>query len=224
MLNFKQKKLKRHAKWKKKHKKQVQQIRKQRLKRNEKWIKDIEWQVTMAPSVVLKNLHNKNNPSENDKEPKDKVKTKIKELSRILSKLTQLSNLRRKKLEAKGHFFADDGNQFFNQVKAWHESNQKEQEKLKEEKDEELLKEEPKPHKKLVVHKEDVWRYRPIDKLAYKYWCESDQSLEALLKNRRLWDQYIVTDSKNTDPIHKVPPTFVVPPPPANWIWASYLL
>ncbi|KAG2237716.1 hypothetical protein BDF21DRAFT_452295 [Thamnidium elegans] len=220
-LNYKQKKLKRHGNWQKRHRKRVQQIRRQRLKRNEKWIKDIEWRVTMTPSNLLKTINNKSILQETGNEPKDKLK--IKEFSRILSKLTQLRNLRRKKLEAKGHFFADDGNQFFNQVKKWHESNQKEQQRLEEE-EYGLIKEEQKPSKKLTVHKQDVWRHMSIDKTAYRYWCESDQSLEALLRNRRLWDQYIITDSKDNDLIHKVPPTFIPPPPPANWIWASYLL
>lgn len=203
VLKSKQKKITRHGHWKKRNKKRVGQKQKQLLRRNEKWIKNTEWQVTMSPITVPTIV-----------EKKDKLKSKIKELSRILSKLTHLRTLRRKKLERKGHFFADDGNQFFNKVKEWHEANQS--------KDEYEVIKEQKPSKKLSIDKQDVWKQMHIDKPAYTYWCASDQSLDALLNNRRLWDQYILHDSNN-DIIHKVPPTFVTPAPPANGIWASYL-
>ncbi|KAG2210320.1 hypothetical protein INT47_003305 [Mucor saturninus] len=203
VLKSKQKKLHRHSLWKKRHRKRVSLFQKQLAKRNEKWIKQTEWQVTMAPTskpaiTVAK---------------KDKLKSKIKEYSRILSKLTLLRSLRRRKLETKGHFFADDGNQFFNKVKAWHEANAVK---------EEYETVERKPIKKLHVDKADTWNRMRIDKPAYAYWCASDQSLDALLSNRRLWDQYIRDVDDHVD--HKVPPTFVTPTPPANGIWASYLL
>ncbi|CAO3608135.1 unnamed protein product [Mucor hiemalis] len=206
-------KLARHSQWAKRHKKRVKEKRKQLLKRNENWIKETQWKVTIAPLATTAEKEVKDNIEEN------KIKSKcsrLNELSRILTKLKQLRDLRRKKLEAKGHFFAEDGNQFFNQVQRSHESNEIEQEQ----KDisVNLIKPE-----KLVLHSEDTWRNIPIDKKAYSYWCQSDQSLEALLLNRRLWDQYIIHDSRNNDLIHKVPPTFVDPAPPANWIWASYL-
>lgn len=205
-------------------------MRKQLVKRNEKWIRDTEWQVTVSPSKALKTDCNKDMETEKDidKEARyeaSKLKSKVKELSRILSKLTHLRNLRRKKLEAKGHLFADDGNQFFNQVKEWHDLDQIQSQQHKDmENDYELMNVEQQPSKKLTINKEDIWKHMPIDKHAYKYWCESDQSLEGLLKNRRLWDQYIHCDNDDNDMIHKVPPIFVSPAPPANWIWATYLL
>ncbi|KAI8078434.1 hypothetical protein BDF21DRAFT_399683 [Thamnidium elegans] len=55
----------------------------------------------MTPFNILKTISdNKNTPQETDNEPKEKLK--IKELSRILSKLIRLRNLTRKKLETKG--------------------------------------------------------------------------------------------------------------------------
>lgn len=223
ILKRKEKKLARHSNWKKRNKKSKQQQRKQQIKKNEKWIKDTEWQVTISPSKTLEATFKANKTEEeedNEKEAK-RLKSKIKELSSILSKLIQLRNLRRKKLEAKGHFFADDGNQFFDRVKQWHDENQEQQGQQhgEEGNDYELIKLQ-RQSKKLIIHKQDVWQHIPIDKQAYQYWCESDQSLEALLKNRRMWDQYITEED---DLIHKVPPVFVTPAPPANWIWASYL-
>lgn len=206
VLKSKQKKIHRHGLWKKRHKKCVSLKLRQLFKRNEKWIKNTEWQVTMASSTITAK------PVTIEK--KDKLKSKIKELSRILSKLTQLRTLRRRKLESKGHFFADDGNQFFNKVRAWHEADASKEEY-------EVITEQ-KVHKKLWIDEADVWKDGQIDKSAYAYWCASDQSLDALLNNRRLWDQYI--RDGDHDILHKVPPTFVTPAPPANGIWASYLL
>jgi hypothetical protein len=176
----------------------------------------------MAPSSIATasaNVSTKETIENDAVKESNKLKAKIKELSRTILKLKQLRDSRRRKLELKGHFFADDGNRFFNQVREWHDSNQVE-EKNKYEIYEPLKIE---PSKKLTIHKEDVWKHMPIDKQAYSYWCASDQSLEALLKNRRMWDQYISFESKGDDIIHKVPPTFVSPAPPANSVWASYL-
>lgn len=223
ILKYKEKKLVRHKRWAKRHKRRMQQERKQLTKRNEKWVKETEWTVTLTPSSFSNNsaASNANKSIEDDVDKEaNKLTTKIKELSRIMSKLTQLRDLRRRKLESKGHFFAEDGNQFFNQVEEWHKSNQVKQQKDKNEEYESIN---IKPSKKLTINKEDTWKHMSIDKKAYSYWCASDQSLEVLLKNRRMWDQYILFDSIDNDIIHKVPPTFVIPAPPANSIWASYL-
>ncbi|KAL0573712.1 hypothetical protein ABG067_009188, partial [Albugo candida] len=72
----------------------------------------------MAPSsIATASAHaSAKETMENDTvKESNKLKAKIKELSRIMSKLKQLRDLRRKKLELKGHFFADDGDRFFNQ-------------------------------------------------------------------------------------------------------------
>jgi hypothetical protein len=219
LLKKKQAKLVRHSAWKKRHKKRVQQRKMLISKRSEKWIRDIEWKVAISPSVVAAHIAQQKSSSV-EKRANDQLKSKIRELSKQLSKLTKLRDLRRKKLEAKGHFFADDGNQFFNQVKAWYESNTAFQEEKEEEKEEET----ESPKKGLTIHKDDAWQHIDIDQTAYKYWCEADQSLDALLKVRRLWDQYILLEERTDNRLHKVPPTFVTPAPPANSIWASYLL
>jgi hypothetical protein len=227
LLKKKQAKLVRHSLWKKRHKRRVQQRKAQVSKRNEKWIRDIEWKVALAPSVVAARIAQQKEVAKNtlvEKRAGDQLKPKIRELSKQLSKLNKLRDLRRKKLQAKGHFFADDGNQFFNQIKAWHESNTASQEE-EEKEDTSVVETEELPKKELTIHKDDVWQHTDIDQVAYKYWLEADQSIDALLKVRRLWDQYILLEEEQAnDRLHKVPPTFVTPEPPANGIWASYLL
>lgn len=220
VIKNKEKKLARHSLWAKRHRKRVKERRKQIQKRNENWIRETEWKVTMAPSVTTSAVDKAVQKEKGTEKNKDKSKlNRLNELSRIVTKLKQLRDLRRKKLEAKGHFFAEDGNQFYEQVQKWNEANEMEQ---KQKVDEPCPTKLAKPEK-LVVHSEDKWRNIPIDKKAYSYWCQSDQSLDALLRNRRMWDQYILHDNPDNDLIYKVPPTFVDPAPPANWIWASYL-
>jgi hypothetical protein len=127
-------------------------------------------------------------------------------------------------LESQGHFFADEGDAFFNKVKEWHQRNETAETPTQ---DEQQAQQQEK--KQLVIHCEDTWHHMGIDKIAYNYWCGSDQSLETLLNTRRMWDQYILLDNDKSDTnphdnLNKVPPTFVAPAPPANAIWASYLL
>ncbi|KAK4514675.1 26S proteasome regulatory subunit [Mucor velutinosus] len=227
LLKRKQNKLRRHSAWKKKHKKRVQQRKRQQLKKNEKWIKDIEWKVTVSPSVNATAIAAAKATAPLDtQQQQQQQQTNDKKLIRTLSKkltlLTEIRALRQKKLENQGHFFADEGDAFFNKVKEWH---------LRNETAETAAQDEQQPQqqekKQLVIHPQDTWHHMDIDKVAYSYWCGSDQSLDTLLNTRRLWDQYILLDNNNElsphNTLHKVPPTFVAPAPPANAIWASYL-
>ncbi|KAG1448515.1 hypothetical protein G6F56_008920 [Rhizopus delemar] len=205
MLQNKQKRLKRHKAWKKRSKKKQKRQQILTEKQSKQWVKEMEWQVTMARPIER---------SEN-KEEKE-TKAKIKQLTKKLNKLTLLRKLRRKKLESQGHFFAEDGNDFFNKIKEWHEQQQQQQEE----------KDMVGPAKELVVDKQDAWKDEgEIDQNAYKFWCESNQSLDALLRIRKHWDKYIMKNEMDErDSTGKIPPTFVTPSPPANWIWASCLL
>lgn len=198
LLN-KQRKLERHKAWKKRSRKRVKHEQRLVEKRNKQWIKEIEWKVTTAKVQ-------KDTKDQKERE----TRTKIKELSRLLTKLTELRNLRRKKLESQGHFFADDGNEFFNKVKEWHEQQEKGEPERKE----------------LIIDEQDHWKHMELDKTAYEYWCQANQSTSALLRIRKEWDQYIWKNHErdDSDPVGKIPPTFVKPSPPANWVWATYLL
>ncbi|GAN02608.1 hypothetical protein MAM1_0025d02052 [Mucor ambiguus] len=224
LLERKQSKLKRHSAWKKKHKKHVQQRKRQQLKKNEKWIKDIVWKVTVSPSVNAAAIATAKTTALSETQQQQTNDRKlVKTLSKKLALLTEIRALRRKKLENQGHFFADEGNAFFNKVKEWHQRNETTETPTQDEQQQQQQEK-----KQFAIHPEDTWHHMGIDKVAYNYWCGSDQSLETLLNTRRLWDQYILLDNNSDtnphDHLHKVPPTFVAPAPPANAIWASYLL
>ncbi|KAI8094976.1 uncharacterized protein B0P05DRAFT_583244 [Gilbertella persicaria] len=210
LLNKKQAKLKRHKAWKKQHKKRTRLQKLQEARRSAKWIKETEMKVIMSPSVIAQKQKEQKQATKTTKE--DARKSKVRELSRMLNALVQLRDLRRKKLESKGHFFAESGNQFFNKVKEWHEANT------------EIETKQEQPQTELAIHPNDVWQHTAIDKEAYAYWCAADQTLDRLLDIRRQWDHYILFDGNDQDVQHKVPPMFVQPSPPANPIWASYLL
>ncbi|KAI8988226.1 hypothetical protein BDF20DRAFT_910748 [Mycotypha africana] len=237
VIKRKQKKLARHREWRKRHNERMRRQKQETLRKNEQWKKDIVWKVTSTPSVIAQNLsqqqqqQTKNLKSSN----KEDAKGKIKHLSKVLSKLTKLLSLRRKRLEAQGHFFADEGSQFYNQVKEWHEREKAEQQHrqthqtcVEDERERNTdVNVQEKTEKKLYIHPEDKWNSMPIDENAYKYWCEAEQSLSSLIVTRKMWDQYILSDIGEAnvyeDRLRKVPPTFVNPSAPANWIWASYL-
>ncbi|KAI8978021.1 hypothetical protein BDB01DRAFT_800428 [Pilobolus umbonatus] len=160
----------------------------------------MDWKVTIS-----KEEKKKENP-----EPKaEPLQAKTRELSRILSRLTKLLHLRRKKLESKGHFFPDEGNAFYEKVKEWNEQNQKPVE--------------VEDVNKKVIDEQDVWNNKPLDENAYLYWCEANQSTTSLLRIRKQWDYYL-SQNKESESIHmKVPPIWVLPSPPANWVWATCL-
>ncbi|KAL9546255.1 hypothetical protein PS6_007756 [Mucor atramentarius] len=161
LLKRKQTKLKRHSIWKKKHKKRVQQRKRQQLKKNDKWIKDMEWKVTISPSVnAAAAAATKATASSDQHQQQANDKKLIKTLSKKLALLTEIRALRRKKLESQGHFFADDGNAFFNKVKAWHQHNEGIEKPLQ---NEQQPQEEKKP---LVIHPQDTWHHMAIDKTA----------------------------------------------------------
>lgn len=74
----------------------------------------------------------------------------------------------------------------------------------------------------VYIHPEDKWETRSLDHSAYKYWMQGLQNTENLLRIRKQWDYYLVDDQDPNGT--KVPPTWVSPAPPSNWIWATYLV
>ncbi|KAI9277025.1 hypothetical protein BDA99DRAFT_532109 [Phascolomyces articulosus] len=155
-------------------------------------------------------------------QPSSSQKLRIRELSRLVEKLTQLRNIRRKRLEAKGHFFSEDGNEFFEKVKSWNA--EQENQKLVEEKEFPTNEE-----KTLYIHPEDKWNNKGLfDKKAYEYWSQGYQNTDNLRRIRTHWDYYIydnVDESNgNSSRQDKIPPTWVPPAPPSSWIWATHLV
>ncbi|CAO3626331.1 unnamed protein product [Cunninghamella blakesleeana] len=165
-----------------------------------------------------------------------KQQTRLKELSCKLEKLYHLRNLRRKKLEAKGHFFPEDDNEFFNKIKTsikeeemkmndYNDNNKqtKQNDNSQSENDEPFYK----------INDDDQWQQQPLDQCAYQYWSQGWQSTTALKNIRKQWDLYLINNddvSRATTPIininenvFKIPPGWVSPPLPSHPIWESYL-
>lgn len=122
-----------------------------------------------------------------------------------------------------GHFFPEEGNEFFEKVRAWNERQDAEQVVQDDN-------EQAESEKMLYVHPEDKWQHMPLDETAYRFWCQGIQSTQNLLRIRKLWDYHLVQDDEDaaapytlSSRLEKVPPTWVTPSPPANWIWATYL-
>ncbi|KAI9493109.1 hypothetical protein BDB00DRAFT_824435 [Zychaea mexicana] len=141
-------------------------------------------------------------------------KSKIRKLSKLVENLTQLRNIRRKRLQVKGHFFPEDGNKFFERIKILND----------EQSSQELPEEEDRPEEKaLYVHPDDSWTKSDLDSRVYKYWGQAYQTTNDLRRIRNQWD-YFLYEGSSSSIESKVPPTWVPPAPPSNWIWATYLV
>ncbi|KAG0168050.1 hypothetical protein DFQ28_010596 [Apophysomyces sp. BC1034] len=193
-IQAKRSKLEKHKAWQKRHRKKVQQ---QRVERSEKQRERRLLSITLASA-----------PEGEEPAREPHSRTRIKELSRLLHRLTVLRDLRRKRLSAQGHFFPEEGNEFFDKIKAWHEQEEKQEEGKK------------KPDETWSIHSDDHWQHMPLDKKAYRFWTSGN--LERLRRTRQDWDQYLVHQDV-VGPEAKIPPKFVEPVPPANWVWATHL-
>lgn len=137
--------------------------------------------------------------------------SRIRELERTLDLLLQLQDLRRKRLEAQGHFFPETGDDFYAKIQ--------EQEERQSPNDQESCHEEEE-EKQLYIHPDDQWHNTGLDHKAYAYWCQGDQDVDTLRRIRNQWDGYLV---EQEDAGTKIPPTWVKPAPPSNWVWATSL-
>ena len=139
-----------------------------------------------------------------------------------MEKLTHLRNIRRKRLEVKGHFFADEGNDFFEKVKLW---NITQNNKQLSEREDDVNGKQRSEETALYIHPGDKWNNNKymFDINAYTYWSQGIQNTDNLRRIRNQWDYYNVNDDSSTI-ADKVPSIWVPPAPPSNWVWASYLL
>ncbi|KAI7862278.1 hypothetical protein BDF14DRAFT_116448 [Spinellus fusiger] len=197
--------------WKKRHIKRLQEKRDQRQKTRERLLRKLEmWRMSHSYQGTLEK--NKLEKAKEKRREKDEKRTKIKDMSRLVSKITLLRNLRRQKLQNKGHFFPEEGNEFFNKIKAWNEA---EEERDSTEQGVSLK------EGQMKIHPQDQWQTQDLDLTAYRYWSHAYQSTDGLRHVRRLWDQWT---TENAGREAKVPPFWIEPSPPANWVWASCLV
>ncbi|KAI8374684.1 uncharacterized protein BYT42DRAFT_577271 [Radiomyces spectabilis] len=225
-IAVKLKRLNKHKAWRKRHIKTLQRKRDERQRRLKKLQKELDcWRIENMNEneIRKKQQQDKQQQEEREKQKRNSTHARIKELSRLLQRLTQLRDLRRKRLESKGRFFADQGNAFFNKVKAWHDA---EAQKTEEEKP---WVDDDHSTSPLTIDPLDHWTDAPLDESAYRYWRQAFQHPDSLRRVRKHWDQYLIHDD-HQDPNsissleQKIPPTWVTPSPPANWIWASCLV
>lgn len=73
----------------------------------------------------------------------------------------------------------------------------------------------------VTIHEDDKWIHQDLDTNSYNYWCQASSSLDSLKRIRRQWDYYVSNSSGDID--EKLPPTWVQPSPPSNWVWATVL-
>ncbi|KAF7724187.1 hypothetical protein EC973_001259 [Apophysomyces ossiformis] len=229
-LQAKQGKLNRHKAWRKRRRQKMQQEQEEKQRKEEEEEKRKAEKARRALAIHLRSGSHKEEDEEKAKVSKAEkealyLRTRIRDLSRWVQRLTLLRDLRRKRLSAQGHFFPEQDNEFFEKIKAWHAQEEKEEAKRQLEGAKEgwsTTKEEDEAE--WFIHPDDHWLTRPLDKRAYRRWTAGN--LECLRKNRQAWDQYLVDQDEQAEeigPESKVPPRWVDPSPPANWIWASYL-
>ncbi|CAJ0828435.1 11151_t:CDS:2 [Entrophospora sp. SA101] len=142
-------------------------------------------------------------------------KNKHKELKKILEKVRQLRDLRRERFKREGHFFPEEDDEFFNRIASLNDVMNEEEARLDQERDAAA---EHKRNETIDAGMKERERERdPV----YEYWHQAEIDLDSLVSIRYKWDAYIVPPGTNGASC--IPPTFVQPSPPANYIWASCL-
>ncbi|KAH8554780.1 hypothetical protein BGW37DRAFT_481031 [Umbelopsis sp. PMI_123] len=206
---------KRKREWKRRHIKKLQHTRDKRQERRRRLHEEIDqWRVEW----VEKEAESKKNAQDREKAEKQrKLDASKRNHERnnqlVVQKLLELRTLRRKKLKAQGHFFPDEGNEYFEQIRKLNEQAPLSPSTEDEPVDEEI--------NVVPVHEDDKWVHSPLDMDAYSYWCQGNKSLDSLKRVRNQWDYYLSNTSSDID--SKVPPTWVNPSPPSSWVWATVL-
>ncbi|KAG9296884.1 hypothetical protein G9A89_006839 [Geosiphon pyriformis] len=216
-LKQKLSKIRRHKKWQKKHIKKLQMVRDERRRRRETLHKTIdEWRTEwIAKELAFKREQARKENAEKRVEEAEAKKTQHKELSTILEKVKKLRDLRRQRLKREGHFFPEEDDEFFNKVASLNDVMKIEEERLEKERDAAA-----KLKRNEAMDAGMKERDRERDPL-FEYWHQAEFHLDNLVSIRRQWDAYIVPPG--TQGSTRIPPGFVIPSPPANYIWASCL-
>ncbi|SAM03352.1 hypothetical protein [Absidia glauca] len=197
----KQLKLDKHKAWRKRHRER---------KKNEKH-DDRARPIDVSPPQSSEIVDQKSIEKAVHERPVDKQQQRrIQQLTTVAEKLIHLRDLRRKKLETKGHFFPESGDDFYNKVKAA---------ALTKDNDKDDNEDTP-----IQPHADDKWPDdQPLDTNAYNFWLQGWTSVDRLVRIRQEWDQYVISpQGQPSSMASRIPPTMVAPPPPSSQIWASY--
>ncbi|CAG8561519.1 7559_t:CDS:2 [Paraglomus brasilianum] len=216
-LKKKLSKIRRHKKWRTCHVKRLQSVRDERQRRRETLHKLIdEWRTEwIAKELASKREQARRNEAIKRVEAADQKKLRHRELTQLLEKVGKLRDIRRERLKREGHFFPEEDNEFFSRVASLSNAMKIEQERL------------DKEHLQAVQNKREEGIEEGMKKqererdLCYEYWHQAEMEIDCLVAVRRQWDAYLVPPS--APGASRIPPTFVMPAPPANYIWASCL-
>ncbi|KAL4560602.1 hypothetical protein LXL04_032755 [Taraxacum kok-saghyz] len=176
------------------------------------------------------------------KEERKRLESEL-ELVLIVEKLQELRSIRIQKLTKQGHFLPEEDNKFLERIRVAVEEeerqlmaatdtsaakdaitnalNSEDQITVKDDKDNQVIKE--KTNEKEVVdvdnHGKGSYYYSsnlPLE--FYHYYHGSSTDMGTLIEVRRTWDAYIRPGGS------RIPGHWVQAPPPADEIWASYLV
>lgn len=119
-----------------------------------------------------------------------------------------------------GHFFPEEDNEFFNRVSALNDAFKLEEQRL-----DRATTEATETHLQQAMERErerePEGEELPRDPAA-SYWRQAELDVRTLLAVRKQWD-YFLTDERDAE-ASRIPPNWVEPSPPANWVWASALV
>ncbi|RIA89172.1 hypothetical protein C1645_825195 [Glomus cerebriforme] len=216
-MKLKLSKIRRHQKWRTKHIKKLQSVRDERQRRRETLHKTIdEWRTEwIAKELALKREQARKEEAEKRVQEAEAKKSEHKELTKLLEKVKKLRDLRRERLKREGHFFPEEDDEFFNKIASLNDAMKVEEARLDQERNAAA---EHKRNEAMDAGMKERERERdPV----YEYWHQAEFDLDNLVLIRRQWDAYI--NETGSTGSSCIPPTFVDPSPPANYIWASCL-
>ncbi|CAG8784855.1 5357_t:CDS:2, partial [Racocetra persica] len=189
----------------------------ERQRRRETLHKTIdEWRTEwIAKELALKREQARKREAEKRVQEAEANRSKHRELSKLLEKVKKLRDLRRDRLKREGHFFPEEDDEFFNKVASLNDVMKIEEARLDQERN--AAAEHKRNEAMDVGMKEREKERDPV----YEYWHQAEFDIDNLISIRRQWDAFLV--APGTIGSSCVPPSFINPSPPANYVWASCL-
>ncbi|ORX78559.1 hypothetical protein K493DRAFT_321195 [Basidiobolus meristosporus CBS 931.73] len=206
----------RHKKWRRRHIKKLQAVRDERQRKRETLHKDIdEWRAEwLEKDKVTKEEAVRKLKADTKVEQVEQKRNKHKDLTELLKEMLKLRDLRREKLKKEGHYFPEQEDPFFDQIRQLDEAIQQEGKQL-----EDATTEANESKRKEAI--EARMKERGTDSI-FEYYHQAKFDLDNLVHIRRQWDEYIVP--RGTYGASRIPPRYVDPAPPGNHVWASCLV
>ncbi|CAG8590080.1 10028_t:CDS:2, partial [Scutellospora calospora] len=197
--------------------KKLQMVRDERQRRRETLHKTIdEWRTEwIAKELALKREQARRREAEKRVQEAEANRNKHRELSKLLEKVKKLRDLRRERLKREGHFFPEEDDEFFNKVASLNDVMKIEEARLDEERN--AAAEHKRNEAMDVGMKEREKERDPV----YEYWHQAEFDIDDLISIRCQWDAFLVAPS--TTGASCIPPYFIDPSPPANYVWATCL-